>query len=79
MTRKSPGDEAVSQKENLVLTRISKIAAVLSALALASTVLADEAGTTTFDISAIGGLLVPIVAVIWLILFTAWGGFRFFY
>jgi hypothetical protein len=67
------------QKENLVLTRISKIAVVLSVLALASSALAADDATTTFDISAIAGLLVPIVAVIWLILFTAWGGFRFFY
>jgi hypothetical protein len=59
--------------------RLSRVLALVAALGLTSAALAQNGDTTAFDFSAILGWIGPVAAIIWLVLFTAWGGFRYIF
>jgi hypothetical protein len=59
--------------------KLSKVLALLSALAISSVALAQDGETTTFDLAGFITALGPLAALIWFILFVKWGGLRWFY
>jgi len=59
--------------------KLSRILALVSVLALSSIALAQGDETSVTSSLSFITLLTPIAAIIWLILFAAWGGFRWFY
>lgn len=59
--------------------KLSRALALASVLAFSSVAFAQEDTTTTFSISSLVTTLGPLAAIIWLILFGIWGGFRYLY
>ncbi len=69
--------------------RTSRFLAVAAALAFTSLALAQDGGTTSLfgfqlpdfglSLTNLAGSIGPIAAIIWFILFAAWGGFRWLY
>lgn len=60
--------------------KLSSILALVTVLALSSTALAQDSTTLITEwTSCITPVLGQIAAIIWFILFAAWGGFRYFY
>ncbi len=60
--------------------KLSNVLALVSVLAFSSVALAQDGSTSTTDlISNLIGIIGPLAAIIWWILFTAWGGFRWLY
>lgn len=53
-----------------------KILATLIVLASATSAFAQDGDATT-TLQSFIGLIGPIAAILWLILFAAWGGFRY--
>ena len=59
--------------------KLSKVLAPVAVLASSSLALAQDGTTASFDWVAFAGVLGPLAAVIWFILFVRWGGFRWLY
>jgi hypothetical protein len=60
--------------------KLSKTCALITALACSSLVLAQEGSTCPCDlITDFPSILGLLAALIWFILFTSWGGFRWLY
>lgn len=59
--------------------KLSRVLALVVVLALSSTAFAQGDDANVTGLLSFVTFLGPLAAIIWLILFAAWGGFRLFY
>jgi len=63
-------------KERNMSRKFVRLLAAACVASLASVAMAQSDSSTSTTLSSLVGLIGPVAAILWLILFSAWGGFR---